>query len=330
MEVLSDRRKPPSGHRHCSGSDSPDSDSRTPRTPGASWFRPASGGALSFRSGVSSQDYEDDFEDEVPEDLPWSPQRSPGGVLSGLGTLGLHSCEHSASPHSQDRHSHSGGNPYVASPDTPTRGGSRSRGDLSSAGLGSAGFASQTLSEVSEIAEFLADEDEDVERIEARRRAEDWAAARSSNGVPIKPLCISPDFFRKFGTAQRGGTAGTASSGARSDRSDASSVESPSAIRDDLPQKVISGLYIGSVEAANNRRALRQCAITHVLTLGFGMEPMFPDALDYRIVEILDERKEHEVRTMLPPLLMSLLLVLLLMLLLVLLTLTSLPCRCWR
>lgn len=42
------------------------------------------------------------------------------------------------------------------------------------------------------------------------------------------------------------------------------------------PDKIMEGLYIGSLEVANNKNMLHEYGISHVLTVAWGIEPLFP------------------------------------------------------
>ena len=133
--------------------------------------------------------------------------------------------------------------------------------------------------------------------------------------VPIRPLALSPDFFHGFGTSARarGGSRGA--------------LDSPVTpnIRDDQPQLVLPGLYIGALEvrhlglmwmdtckrganaplipapcpalpcpqAARNTKALRVCGMTHILTLGCGMDlPPNEFVKETKVVEVEDKDRE--------------------------------------
>jgi hypothetical protein len=98
--------------------------------------------------------------------------------------------------------------------------------------------------------------------------------------APIRPLALSPDFFHGFGTS------------ARDREASRGALQSPVTpvtpnIRDDKPQRVIPGLYIGALEAARNIKALRRAGITSVLTLGVGMDlPENDQITAQKVVEV--------------------------------------------
>lgn len=142
-------------------------------------------------------------------------------------------------------------------------------------------YASQTLSEVSEIEEDL-DEGgyEDVEYHQT---------SGLGKPVAIRPMRLSPDFFTGFGrAAHRGGAHSRGSNGG---------LDSPATpgMSDDRPQCVLPGLFIGALEAARNINALTVAGITHVLTLGMGMDlPEVEKRLEsHRVIAVEDKASEQ-------------------------------------
>ena len=148
-------------------------------------------------------------------------------------------------------------------------------------------YASQTLSEVSEIEEDLEEGGDD------EHYAIDGSRKSVAAPVPIRPLQLSPDFFTAFGTTGRRSNSSRGSSSGR--------LVSPATpgLRDDKPQLVLPGLYIGALEAARNMKALVRHDIAHVLTLGCGMDlPKAEKCLQsHQIVEIEDKSSEKEQLT---------------------------------
>jgi predicted protein tyrosine phosphatase len=173
----------------------------------------------------------------------------------------------------------------VRYPMSPLRSPPQSAGDL-----GRDLYASQTLSEVSEIEEDLEEGGED-EHYTARGNGRSGAAVKQP--VAIRPMRLSPDFFTTFGTAnQRANSSRSSHSGSSSGR-----LVSPATpgMRDDQPQCVAPGLYLGALEAACNPKALRRHNIAHVLTLGCGMalNPKIEAMLaSHHTVEIEDKASE--------------------------------------
>lgn len=56
----------------------------------------------------------------------------------------------------------------------------------------------------------------------------------------------------------------------------------------ELPDRILKGLYLGSHMAALNLTALKERNITHVLTVGTGLEQPHVDAVKYKLIEAWD------------------------------------------
>jgi len=141
-------------------------------------------------------------------------------------------------------------------------------------------YASQTLSEVSEI-------EEDLD--EGGLEDEEYHSASLGKPVAIRPMRLSPDFFTGFGrAAHRAGGHSRGSNGG---------LDSPvtPGMADDKPQCVLPGLFIGALEAARNINALSVAGITHVLTLGMGMDlPEVEKRLEsHRVIAVEDKVSEQ-------------------------------------
>ena len=51
---------------------------------------------------------------------------------------------------------------------------------------------------------------------------------------------------------------------------------------DDL-DLIIPNVYLGSLYAAKSDTTLQERGITHILTMGYNMEPTFPDKFTYKV-----------------------------------------------
>lgn len=58
-----------------------------------------------------------------------------------------------------------------------------------------------------------------------------------------------------------------------------------------LPDEIVPGVYLGSVECAWNRHGLKSLAISHILTIAF-YEPCYPDLFTYSVVPVDDRNSE--------------------------------------
>ena len=153
----------------------------------------------------------------------------------------------------------------------------------SAGGAGDGGdnlYASQTMSEVSEIEEDLDEGGIDEE---------EYHSSSMGKPVAIRPMRLSPDFFTGFGRA--------AHRGAGHSRGSNGGADSPATpgMADDKPQCVMPGLFIGSLEAARNMNALTVAGISHVLTLGMGMDlPQVEKRLQsHRVIAVEDKVSEQ-------------------------------------
>ena len=153
----------------------------------------------------------------------------------------------------------------------------------SAGGAGDGGdnlYASQTMSEVSEI-------EEDLD--EGGLDEEEYHSSSVGKPVAIRPMRLSPDFFTGFGRA--------AHRGAGRSRGSNGGADSPATpgLADDKPQCVMPGLFIGSLEAARNMNALTVAGISHVLTLGLGMDlPQVEKRLQsHRVIAVEDKVSEQ-------------------------------------
>lgn len=141
-------------------------------------------------------------------------------------------------------------------------------------------YASQTMSEVSEI-------EEDLD--EGGLDEEEYHSSSVGKPVAIRPMRLSPDFFTGFGRAAHRGPGHS--------RGSNGGLDSPvtPGMADDQPQCVLPGLFIGSLEAARNIEALTVAGITHILTLGLGMDlPQVEKRLEsHRVVAVEDKVSEQ-------------------------------------
>mmetsp|Transcript_2080 Transcript_2080/g.4793 ORF Transcript_2080/g.4793 Transcript_2080/m.4793 type:complete len:183 (-) Transcript_2080:34-582(-) len=62
---------------------------------------------------------------------------------------------------------------------------------------------------------------------------------------------------------------------------------------DSRPQKIVEGLYLGSVGAAYNLSVLKSLNITHILTVCDCLPPKFPDQFNYKVVLAVDDPSER-------------------------------------
>ena len=52
--------------------------------------------------------------------------------------------------------------------------------------------------------------------------------------------------------------------------------------------KILDNLYLGDVFSCSNRYQLRKYGITHILTMAFGMRPLYPNQFVYKCVNVYD------------------------------------------
>ncbi|KAI7754323.1 hypothetical protein M8C21_009065, partial [Ambrosia artemisiifolia] len=56
-------------------------------------------------------------------------------------------------------------------------------------------------------------------------------------------------------------------------------------IKDDIPSQIEEGLYLGSLEAANNKTLLKTLNVTHILTVASSIPPPYPNDFTYKTVD---------------------------------------------
>ncbi|KAJ0762870.1 putative phosphoric monoester hydrolase [Helianthus annuus] len=56
-------------------------------------------------------------------------------------------------------------------------------------------------------------------------------------------------------------------------------------IKDDIPSQIEEGLYLGSLEAANNKTLLKSLNITHILTVASSFPPAYPNDFTYKTLD---------------------------------------------
>ncbi|KAG5011225.1 hypothetical protein JHK87_019740 [Glycine soja] len=61
---------------------------------------------------------------------------------------------------------------------------------------------------------------------------------------------------------------------------------------DNIPCKIDEGLYLGSIATAANKPALKDCNITHVLTVAGRIPPAHPHDFVYKIIDVVDKDDE--------------------------------------
>ncbi|KAI3727096.1 hypothetical protein L1987_66905 [Smallanthus sonchifolius] len=59
-------------------------------------------------------------------------------------------------------------------------------------------------------------------------------------------------------------------------------------IKDDIPSQIEEGLYLGSLEAANNKSHLQSLNITHILTVASSFPPAYPHDFTYKTFDVYD------------------------------------------
>jgi len=52
--------------------------------------------------------------------------------------------------------------------------------------------------------------------------------------------------------------------------------------------EIIEGLYLGDYVASQNKYMLQKAGITHILTVGSGLNPKFQDKFTYKLISELD------------------------------------------
>ena len=61
---------------------------------------------------------------------------------------------------------------------------------------------------------------------------------------------------------------------------------------DNIPCKIDEGLYLGSIATAANKPALKDCNITHILTVAGRIPPAHPNDFVYKIIDVVDRDDE--------------------------------------
>lgn len=52
--------------------------------------------------------------------------------------------------------------------------------------------------------------------------------------------------------------------------------------------KIIDGVFLGDIYSSSNRYLLKKAGITHILTMGAGMRPIYPKEFIYKCFDIFD------------------------------------------
>ena len=60
--------------------------------------------------------------------------------------------------------------------------------------------------------------------------------------------------------------------------------------------KITEKLYLGNIKAASDLKSLKSSNITHVLQVAAGIKPFFPNDLNYKIINILDNQNQSIIR----------------------------------
>jgi dual specificity phosphatase 12 len=62
---------------------------------------------------------------------------------------------------------------------------------------------------------------------------------------------------------------------------------------DSKPAQILPGLFIGTLKHSLNKNLLFDLDITHILSVGEGMDEEFPFEFEYHIVDILDMEDQN-------------------------------------
>jgi len=54
------------------------------------------------------------------------------------------------------------------------------------------------------------------------------------------------------------------------------------------PDRILQGLYLGPVTAAQNQEVLCELKVTHILTVGYCMRPLFTSEFKYKVIPVSD------------------------------------------
>ena len=61
---------------------------------------------------------------------------------------------------------------------------------------------------------------------------------------------------------------------------------------DNKPVELVDNLFIGSIGAAHNKKALKKSGITHIVIAASGLKKLFPDDFKYLQFDLLDSETE--------------------------------------
>lgn len=61
---------------------------------------------------------------------------------------------------------------------------------------------------------------------------------------------------------------------------------------DNKPVELVDNLFIGSIGAASNKKALQENKITHIVVAGAGLKQLYPNDFKYLQFELLDSETE--------------------------------------
>ncbi|KAK9931320.1 hypothetical protein M0R45_018598 [Rubus argutus] len=66
---------------------------------------------------------------------------------------------------------------------------------------------------------------------------------------------------------------------------------------DNVPCQIEQGLFLGSIGAANNKEELKNCNVTHILTVANSLPPQYPNDFVYKVLNVADTKctdlKQH-------------------------------------
>jgi predicted protein tyrosine phosphatase len=60
-----------------------------------------------------------------------------------------------------------------------------------------------------------------------------------------------------------------------------------------LPDAIVTGLYLGSMEEALNKDGLKHLGISHILCVAMGGRAAFPEEFEYKLIELVDSEEEN-------------------------------------
>lgn len=61
---------------------------------------------------------------------------------------------------------------------------------------------------------------------------------------------------------------------------------------DNKPVELVDNLFIGSIGAAHNKKAMKECGITHIVIAASGLKQLFPEDFKYLQFDLLDSETE--------------------------------------